>query len=651
MLSLGLGSCGLFNTGDPETSTGRGTKVFDPYAGPESGAIRLTLQLYNGCAIKTNGEFASRGNANIPYPTEAECQQLGAIPTQPPGFPRAPLPLVAGTTYFLHQFSLIEVAENKHTDGSNMNAVLDWMRNETRFKSADWSNVGIVSDKFVISAENVNPYAYDRVVDFGNANWMKDQNDTFLVEVLDVDGNPRQSITYERRDFFAENPETGHTRVSWIQNSVGPPRFPGDTEPQPVPPAPAGFPAATTTHTTSLVRFDMEISTNPTKSFRLDPALVGDGAIRVTWSKLPDTPFYFPVTFTRPEDIPPTCYDANDPSNRVPCNFGLKPEVQIAPPANGKFFVPGERISFRLLAKDGSGNLLHDPEHFPTWNDFAQGRSNGISYGHYFHLIHVREADTISGWQFSGPHQAMRVPYELAQRDYFITPSDAYVQNSGWGSESFNPIGTNGPILFNVIGGVRDYRPPTNYIIDLPADAKPGTYTLYFKVNRQFMGEDFTKMVPVDVQVDLPEKTSSEKTSFPGRVGNCQICHRGVLSMENVRHGLPVDYVEGCKSCHNRNSFLGGTGSIHRIVHQVHSSSAKYPQPKNDCTMCHLTRESALRPSLIVCGSCHPQVHGTAFFKQSLESGFLPTENGRYGNCAEDCHQQTPPTAHILPRE
>jgi len=652
VLSLGLASCGLFNTGDSETSTGRGTKVFDPYAGPESGAIRLTLQLYNGCAIRANGEFASRGQANIPYPDDSKCQlETGVQGNQPPNFPRTPIPLVAGTTYFLHQFTMLETAENKHTNGANMVEVLDWMRKETRFKDADWDNVGVIRDKYVISQENIHPYAFDRVVEFGNANWLAKRDDTFLLEVLDVDGNPRQSITYDRRDFLAENQESGHTYVSWIQASVGPPRFPGDIEPHPIPPAPPGFAPPQATHTTSMVRFEMVVSTRPTKSFRLDPALVGDGAIRVTWSKLPNTPLYFPVTFTKSEDLAPTCYDAKDPTTRVPCTFGLKPDVEIAPPANGKFFVPGERISFRLLAKDANGNLLHEPDHFPSWNDFAQGKSNGIIYGSLFHFLWLREADAFTGWQFSGPNHAMRVPYELAQDDFFVAPSDAYVQNSGYGGESFNAISTNGPILFNALAGVRDYRPPTNYVVDLPPTAKPGTYTLYFKVNRQFYGENFTKMVPFDVQVDLPEKATSEKTKFPGRVGNCQICHRGVISLENVRHGISVDYVEGCKSCHLRNSFLGGNGAIHRIVHQVHSQSNKFPQPKNDCTMCHLTRESALRPSIIVCSSCHPQVHGTAYFAQSLQTGFLPSENGRYGNCAEECHQNTPPTAHILPRE
>jgi hypothetical protein len=645
VVGAGFSGCGLFNTGDSETSTGRGAKVFDPYAGPDSGAIRLSLQVLNGCAVRANGEFAARGNANIPYPDDC-----GTYPytNQPPGTVRSPITLLAGTTYFLNQLTFVEYAHNKHTDPSNLGAVVNWLRNETRFKSLDWTNVGVIRDQFITSELAINPYAYDRVVWFGNAAWQSHREQTFLVEVLDADGVPRQSITYERDDFLSENPISGHSQILWENVNLAKPRFPGDVNPGPAPAAPPGFPPTDPPSTSSVFRMDLKTSTRPSKSFRLDPGLVGDGAIRVTWSEMPDAPFYIPISIVRAEDVPATCYRGDDPSQRVPCSYGLKPEVIVDPPANGgPFFLPGERVSFRLAVKDGAGNYIHDPQKFPTWNQFARGESNGLLYTNLPHYLIMREKDTGTAWMLAGPHQEQRPYYELNTQPFFIAPTDQII--TGVGNEGAVAIAGSGVFFAGVsgaIGGIRDTPIPTGFVVDLPADAKPGTYTIYWKVNRNFYGEDFTKMVPVDIQVG-----QRDKTSFPGRVGNCQICHRGVVSMDNVRHGLPVDYVEGCKSCHHINGFPGGGVTLQQRIHEVHMTSSKYPQPKNDCTFCHLTKESALRPSLVVCAACHPQPHGTAFFDQSLQSGFLPTENGRYGNCAEQCHQQTPPVGHILPAQ
>jgi hypothetical protein len=173
----------------------------------------------------------------------------------------------------------------------------------------------------------------------------------------------------------------------------------------------------------------------------------------------------------------------------------------------------------------------------------------------------------------------------------------------------------------------------------LSADAEPGTYVALIKWNRFFAGERFAKVKPFFFQVG-----TEERTTYPGRVGNCQMCHRGVLSLDNVRHGLPVDHVEACKVCHDTETALGFT--LVEVVHRLHMRSVKYPMPRNDCTTCHLTRESATRPSISVCSTCHLAAHGTEFFQQRFTSRSEPS---RFGNCAQQCHGEKPPQLHILP--
>ena len=125
-----------------------------------------------------------------------------------------------------------------------------------------------------------------------------------------------------------------------------------------------------------------------------------------------------------------------------------------------------------------------------------------------------------------------------------------------------------------------------------------------------------------------------------------------LASLDNVRHGMSVDYVEGCKSCHDRDVFVSPRLTMVNMIHQTHVSSFKFPQQKNNCTLCHLTRESALRPSLHVCSSCHPEPHGTMFQAMQLGNDFDPKNDvSVYGNCARQCHENTPPTQHILPAQ
>jgi hypothetical protein len=642
---IAVSGCSLFDTDGSETAIGRGSKSFDPYAGPQSGAIRLSLQMFNGCAVRANGEPFGKGSANIPYPTDCgRYEYQDPLPPNPP--PSPPMRLLAGTTYFLSQLTIMDFVDGAHTDPNNTGAVSDWMKTQTRFAKLDWTGLEIVRDEFAPSNETLSPYAYDHVVEWGNANWQLATNDTWTLEVLDADQRVVASMVYDRSDFLAENPFGGHTQLRWINGNIGRPQFPGDVAVHALPPAPPGYPPPFPTVYRSFVRYEQEYSTHPTKSFKLDPGLAGDGAIRMTWSQLPSAPFYFPVTFAHPQDVPATCFAGGDVSQPVSCGYGLQPEAHFSPPKNGTYYQPGETLFVRLAAKDGAGNYLHPVDHFPSWNDYMADASNGLLYFNLFHLYVMQERDIITGWQLSGPKQAMRPPYELNTNEIYMAPTEQYVV-SPEGNDGIIPISRGAIVALNAAPGARAALPPTAYIVNLPKDIRPGTYTLYWKVNREFMGERFTKMLPFDIQVG-----TATATQYPGRIGNCQICHRGAISLEDIWHGMPVDYVEGCIPCHQRNVFSGGRDVFQKIIHDIHMSSKRYSLPKNDCTVCHLTRESAVRPSYVACVSCHPQPHGTMYWDLPLNTDQLANEdNTVFGNCAQQCHGMTVPTQHVLPRE
>ena len=619
-------ACDLLAVSDSENVAGRGSKVFDPYQASASGAIRLSLQQFNGCAVMPNGQMAAKNSTPIPYPDTCPLLLSGlAEPSETLVPPTGTLKLQADTTYFLNQFTITDAIVDEFTNPADFTEALEWMKTQSRFKSLDWGNLAQVSDewKFVPGVAGATHDSWARQVLFDNANWRTRQDDSFTIEVLDSEGQVRGSpVTYSRSEFVGDSWSAGHSRIMWRMERVLPPRFPGDTEVRPIPQLP-GWPPAPPLFRTR-VRLDLVGSTNPFKTFRI-PTLHGDGALRVTWSQMPDEPFYFPVTFVQQADLPPTCKD--DAGNATPCGFGLEPRLRFSEPSNGKgYYEPGEEVHMYVDIRDNDGNRLHEPELLPSGNEVVTDRANGLLYALIPYLDAIMEYDMVPGVQVAGPLHKMKVRSDPTQ------PSPYY------GPDIFYSLADE-PATVRLPTGMHFMKWPTRVTRKLPADAEPGTYVALIKTNRYFLGERTAKTAPFFFQVG-----QKERTTYPGDVGNCQLCHRGVLSLDNLRHGLSVDHVESCKVCHMFNNDL--YNRTQEFIHKIHMTSAKYPADKADCTMCHMTRESAVRPSITQCASCHPSAHDNQYFQAKFSNTGEPS---RFGNCAQACHVDTVPKSHLLP--
>jgi len=619
-LLLSLTACQLLKTEDSENAVGRGSTAFDPYAASASGAIKLGLQMFNGCAVLANGQTIAKGGSPIPnYPAQCEDPLATDHTHDPKVTPAARFELMTDTNYFLNQITLMDSQVNVHKDPKDVSPAVRWMLTKSRFKNLDWRDLGQQGENWGV---NDITGTWNREVLFNNARWMRSKADTFLVEVLDSEGTVRQSITYGRDEFLGESPVAGHTRVAWRVENVSPPLFPGDTAVHDPPPTfPVDFPVTYRT----VVRVDLVGSTNPFKSFKV-LGLKGDGAIRVTWSLLPNEPFHFPVTFVSPQDVPPTCFQ--DDGTAVVCDFGVEPEIKLSKPKNGQYYEPGETFDMYTNVRDGKGNLLHAPDMLPSYAEYYEGKTNGLLYFNYSHFPNMQERDISSSYQLGGPVNDLKPWSDLSGKQPYYSMGDHF----------FSLVIEAASLPF--FPGLTKARWPTRVPVTLPMDAKPGTYVAVLRANRQFMGERVAKGSNVLFQVG-----QTQKTTYPNQVGNCQICHRGVLSLDNLRHGISVDHVESCKLCHTNSS--DNPGRMHVEVHQIHMGSQKYSADKADCTMCHLTKQSAVRPSLSVCTSCHPTAHGDEYFKAKFGNGVTPN---RFSNCAETCHVTKTPTNHILPK-
>ncbi len=626
-LLLSTLGCNLLKTSDSENVPGRGARAFDPYRSSNSGAIRLSLQWYNGCAVMPTGQAVPKNSAPIPYPDT--CPSPVAIDGFPPYVPPGQMQLVTGTDYFLNQITVTDALVNAHTDFGKPTEPLLWITKQSRFKSLDWSGAGLAQDEWIFQSgvPGVSQDRWHRVVLFDNGAWRRVKGDTFKVEVLDSEGTVRGTpVEYSRQEFLAESPYAGHSHFGWRIENLNPPRYPGDPEAHPLSEIPGWPPQAPVYRTTA--RLDLVGSTNPFKTFRV-PDLKGEGAVRVTWSQMPNEPFYFPVTFVSEKELPPTCFDAAGNAN-TPCGFGIDPNLNFVAPQNGKFYQPGETLNAFVDVRDGNGVRLHAPDLMPSGVEVTSNQANGMLYPNLPWIDRTLELDMLPVVNIAGPLHKMYSRSNPKEASPYYTLGYSYALPSETSTTPLNPAEFG-------------QKWATRFGTQLPANAEPGTYVALIKFHRYFGGERVAKTKPYFFQVG-----TEQRTTYPGRVGNCQICHRGVLSLDNLRHGLSVDHVEACRTCHQYETTNGG--SVMENIHKIHMRSPKFPEAKNDCTMCHLTRESATRPSLYACGTCHPSAHGTEFFASKFVTG---TEPSRYGNCAQQCHGEADslPKLHILPAQ
>lgn len=629
--------CNLVDTFNAESAHGRGAIAFDPYNATRSGAIRLVLQNYQGCATLATGEPIGKGSLSVSdqvYPSA--CSSFDVFNRFGPQTNIRPMPFQAGTPYFLGQLTLMDQViapvgplPPGLTCCQTKEDAFNWITTQSLFRNLDWANLAVAEDRYENVPSQINGDVYFRKVRFAGANWMQNRNpdcsaadgSCFTVDVVNADNQPVSSpVVYARADFLAENAVTYHTNVSFQVYGVGPPQSPGDEQIHPV-----SDPLAAPPFYMTNVRIDFGDAINPFKTFTVDKGLAGtDGAIRVVWTAAPNQPFYFPVHFIDPSDVPNTCWSP-DGSSRVPCSFGVDPNLRFSPPANGSFYQPGERYTVQVQIRDSLGNLLHAPDALPSRNEEASNQANGLLYEDFADFT-FQEGGHFAVLRNAGPIQSMRPLYSK--------------DNAPWVKwekvESFGAVDTSQP-------GRADVEEPTEVTYYVPPNAQPGTYVALFKVPRQFMGERISRTRAFFFQVG-----QSAPTQFPGRVGNCQLCHRSVLSLENLFHGMPVDNVEGCKTCHTQFEGRGSISELLDLVHRIHMTSEKYPLPKRECVACHLTKESAIRPSIEVCNACHPNVHGNQFFAQSY--GLSPDPN-RFSNCGQACHVLSPPSQHVLPNQ
>lgn len=312
----------------------------------------------------------------------------------------------------------------------------------------------------------------------------------------------------------------------------------------------------------------MQLRNEQNKEHRAQKIPARADYLKVVWTEDLDNPRYVPIERAD--------YDDTD------WEYGFEVGVDVAPPANGQYFEPGDEVAVTVSFTDGAGNRLHPEGELPSYVDFANDSiDSGLRYYDglqelltlYYALKH-REG--LGMWSLSGPTNALKMPDHVVSFNDFFLPQTAYatVEEDGFTSLAiFNPT-----IPDQLFGNPNPSSDTVTYV--LPENAKPGTYLVAIKGRRDWGGEAINAAGTAEIQVGSPTPTGFQPTT-----GRCNTCHTGDSALGEVLHGLGDR--RACYSCHSTMDFEPDHALDYRI-HLIHSRSERFPADPADCSTCHL---------------------------------------------------------------
>jgi len=272
-------------------------------------------------------------------------------------------------------------------------------------------------------------------------------------------------------------------------------------------------------------------------------------------------------------------------ADSLPFGYGFQISLDVSPPQNGRFFAPGEEVKLRPVFRDGQSHRLFEPGNLPTYGQVARDEAvSGLGYYNgkinstlYYALKH-REANILVA--ISGPTN------KLAQAKSVLDGAKLQEEESvvaNVAADGYSAVFTGLPSFAISLGPAANADQPVSdtVVLRLPKDALPGTYIAAIKARRVFGGEALNRAAVATFQVG-----ATESTGFAPKTGNCEACHKGATSFENVLHG--VSDRRACFACHIALSFERDNALDVR-VHSIHSRSRRFITDFQKCSVCHLT--------------------------------------------------------------
>jgi len=309
----------------------------------------------------------------------------------------------------------------------------------------------------------------------------------------------------------------------------------------------------------------------------------------------------------------------------APTAFRQVVELDMSPPANGKFYVAGEAPTVTIVVKDAATGQTIDPNTLVEPANSANAGSNELRRGNIF---------------VSGP-----------RRDTQPVLTTAAASSTGtYASNDFRVLRDKSK------ADPRVTRTNTSmiYQLDDVAGLRPGTYTVWVEtMPGPAIALGGWGLLNFQVGTETPEKKVAT---------NCVDCHRDT-SMHANYFAVAFD-TDICKSCHDYKRQIAGKSGwtdsnngfgaapMARRVHGVHFgayldkpgevhatvdySGVIFPQDVRNCTKCHAETSSwKEKPSRVACLACHDS--DAAISHATLQTVDLTPAEPYRGDEVESC--------------
>lgn len=288
-------------------------------------------------------------------------------------------------------------------------------------------------------------------------------------------------------------------------------------------------------------------------------------------------------------------------SKLVPPDFQDKVTLTMSTPANGKYYVAGEKPTVTIQVTDIKSGTLVNPTNMVDPLVSTSVQSNEWKRANLF---------------VSGP-RADTVPVLTTAADIAV-PSASYANNE---LRLMRDTAKRDPRVIRTADSMI-------YQLDDVTNLAAGTYTVFADIMPSAFPGGWAY---INFQVGT---TNIE----PVVAGNCTDCH-GDARMHATSRAVPM-IPDICKSCHdNLNQFTGktnwnnsqygfGVSPLNRRVHGIHYGNylAKpeevvtggtlghviFPQDIRNCTKCHVSKSWNEKPSRVACLACHDSTTASA---------------------------------------
>ncbi|PTL80037.1 cytochrome C [Vitiosangium sp. GDMCC 1.1324] len=520
-----------------------------------------------------------------------------------------PLKVRAGQTFYINQIDLRATATATKDEG------VDGLRKVGDFAKLPWQGLALVDEEPVLLPNADKTFTRRRF--YRSAKWME-QPSVFTVQPVDARGRPtgraiplhigKDDQRKSNDDFFIRRLRA----IQWTKD------------------------CRSVSDCTGAKKFEEEALVEVRNArtgatwFSLSP---DTRALRVSWSVRPGEDYSIPV-----EQVARPTYA-----------YGFSIDVKaVTPPRADGTYAPGASVTFQLALRDGAGKRLHPEGSLPSYNEVVFGQNEpGIQYYSAFFdptttYYRRKHRERMLMTQIIGPAQRIQPIRSIIDMPAFLDLSNdvqtvGTLERDGVFSQfqTFPPANKLFGGAFYPNEGRWDAPVSDTWTYKLPANAEPGTYLVTVKGRRVFMGEDIPASRTIEIQVGTTRHTEPKLTTGP-----CNSCHSEGGELSKVLHGN--DNRAACAGCHAPLGFEL-EGPIFVRTHFIHSRSDRFDAPKEQCSSCHLTKESIQRTSQAACLSCHksyPESHVKEF--GPIESMYVGGERKSFLQCTGSCHKTHP---------